>query len=51
MEELERKVAKAAIEAPPAENPEKLAANIAHAVNADVVKVELLLASMCSRQI
>jgi hypothetical protein len=51
MDELERKVAKAAIEAPPAENPAQLAATIAHAINADAATVQSLLVSLCSRQI
>ena len=51
MDELERKVAKAAIEAPPAESPEHLAANIAHTINTDTATVESLLGSLCSRQI
>jgi len=51
MDEFERKVAKAAIEAAPAENPAELSAHIAHAVDTDAVTVESLLGSLCSRQI
>jgi hypothetical protein len=51
MDELEPKAAKAAIEAPPAESPGQLAANIAHTIDVDAVTVESLLSSLCSRQI
>lgn len=51
MDELERRVARAANDAPPAENPAQLAANIGHTIDADAVTVESLLASLCSRRI
>jgi hypothetical protein len=51
MDERDRKVARAAIEAPPAESPAQLAANIAHTIDADARTVESLLGSLCSRQI
>ena len=51
MDELERRIARAAIEAPPAESPEKLATAIAHAVDVDPAKVEMLVESLCDREV
>lgn len=51
MDELERKVARAAIQAPPAESPNQLAANIAHSIEADAATVGSLLTSLCNHQV
>jgi hypothetical protein len=51
MDELERKIARAAIEAPPAANGAQVAARVAQTIGVNALTVELLLNSLCARQI